>query len=118
MQLISKFRINFITIDIASADGFLKSEEKVEEVQIDLLALHSSEVHSLFNQKNGNVFGICTVCEPAGPGFDGSKNADPKMAAINSQCIHTASGGYGTRERACHQNWLMGNCGESQVGQR
>lgn len=58
------------------------------------------------------------VCEPAGPGFDGSKNADPKMAAINSQCIHTASGGYGTRERACHQNWLMGNCGESQVGQR
>lgn len=61
---------------------------------------------------------VVVVCEPAGPGFDGSKTADPKMAAINSQCIHTASGGYGTRERACHQNWLMGNCGESQVGQR
>lgn len=24
----------------------------------------------------------------------------------------------GTRERICHQNWLMGNCGESQIGQR
>lgn len=54
----------------------------------------------------------------AGPGFDGGKNADPKMAAIRSQCIHTASGGYGTRERTCHQNWLMGNCGEQQIGQR
>lgn len=54
----------------------------------------------------------------AGPGFDGGKNADPKMAAIRSQCIHTASGGYGTRERTCHQNWLMGNCGETQIGQR
>lgn len=54
----------------------------------------------------------------AGPGFDGGKNADPKMAAIHSQCIHTASGGYGTRERTCDQNWLMGNCGEQQIGQR
>lgn len=62
---------------------------------------------------------IVSVCELAGPGFDGNaRNADPKMAAINSQCIHTASGGYGTRERTCHQNWLMGNCGESQIGQR
>lgn len=58
------------------------------------------------------------VCEPAGPFFDNRRNADPKMAAINSQCIHTASGGYGTRERSCNQNWLMGNCGESQVAQR
>lgn len=61
---------------------------------------------------------IFAVCEPAGPGFDGSKNADPKVAAIQSQCIHTASGAYGTRERTCHQNWLLGNCGESQIGQR
>lgn len=62
---------------------------------------------------------IVSVCELAGPGFDGNaRNADPKRAAINSQCIHTASGGYGTRERTCHQNWLMGNCGESQIGQR
>lgn len=61
---------------------------------------------------------LFAVCEPAGPGFDGSKNADPTMAAKQSQCIHTASGGYGTRERTCHQNWLMGNCGESQIGQR
>lgn len=58
------------------------------------------------------------MCEPAGPGFDGMKNSDPTTAAISSQCIHTASGGYGTRERLCHQNWLMGNCGERQVGQR
>lgn len=61
---------------------------------------------------------MLSVCEPAGPGFDNPKDADPKMAAINSQCIHTASGGYGTRERNCHQNWIMGNCGESQIGQR
>lgn len=59
------------------------------------------------------------MCEPAGPGFENAKlNADPKLAAQNSQCIHTASGGYGTRERICHQNWSMGNCGESQVGAR
>ncbi|XP_031640237.1 uncharacterized protein LOC116352087 isoform X2 [Contarinia nasturtii] len=62
--------------------------------------------------------GTIHLCEPAGPGFDGLRNADPKMAAVHSQCIHTASGGYGTRERTCHQNWNMGNCGESQIGQR
>lgn len=65
-----------------------------------------------------NFCSFRAVCEMAGPGFDGGKNADPKMAAISSQCIHTASGGYGTRERKCHQNWLMGNCGEIQIGQR
>lgn len=58
------------------------------------------------------------VCDPAGPGFDGTNTSNPTTAALNSQCIHTASGGYGTRERNCHQNWNMGNCGESQIGQR
>lgn len=58
------------------------------------------------------------VCDPAGPGFDGTNTSSPITAALNSQCIHTASGGYGTRERNCHQNWNMGNCGESQIGQR
>lgn len=61
---------------------------------------------------------LIIVCESAGPGFDGGKNADPKLAARNAQCIHTAAGGFGTRERNCHQNWLMGNCGESQVAAR
>lgn len=60
---------------------------------------------------------MLTVCEPAGPGFE-KNNDDPKLAAQNSQCIHTAAGGYGTREQICHQDWWMGNCGESQLGAR
>lgn len=64
-------------------------------------------------------FRIPTVCEPAGPGFENSKlNADPKLAAKYSQCIHTAVGGFGTRERICHQNWMMGSCGEAQAAAR
>lgn len=35
------------------------------------------------------------------------------MAAKNVQCIHT-SNDLGTKERNCHQNWLMGHCGEYQ----
>lgn len=59
------------------------------------------------------------VCEPAGPGFENTqRNADPKRAFKISQCIHTARGGYGTREEICHQNWFMGNCGESQIAAR
>ncbi|KAJ6646793.1 Pancreatic lipase-related protein 2 [Pseudolycoriella hygida] len=57
------------------------------------------------------------VCDPAGPGFDNnilhSRNS-PRKSAKNVQCIHTSSS-KGTRKRDCHQNWNMGNCGNSQV---
>lgn len=57
------------------------------------------------------------VCEPAGPLFDVvMKNADPKLAALEAQCIHTDADNLGTRERNCNQDWLMGYCGETQAG--
>lgn len=49
----------------------------------------------------------------AGPGFDFFHKSNPKLAAKNVQCIHTSDSA-GTKERNCHQNWLMGNCGKSQ----
>jgi hypothetical protein len=49
----------------------------------------------------------------AGPGFDYVYKRDPKRAARNVQCIHTSEDA-GTRERKCHQNWLMGHCGKYQ----
>lgn len=62
--------------------------------------------HAILNQ----------VCEPAGPGFEITMmNADPKKAFKQSQCIHTARGGFGTREETCLQNWFLGNCGETQL---
>lgn len=39
---------------------------------------------------------------------------DPKRAAQNVQCIHT-SWDKGMHTRNCHQNWSMGNCGNTQV---
>lgn len=58
------------------------------------------------------------VCEPAGPDFDNATTADPKLAALDTQCIHTAAGGLGTVQRRCDQDWLMGDCGVSQVAAR
>lgn len=58
------------------------------------------------------------MCEAAGPDFDNVTTADPKLAALDTQCIHTAAGGLGTVERRCHQDWLMGDCGISQVAAR
>ncbi|GAB0096073.1 hypothetical protein DMENIID0001_115310 [Sergentomyia squamirostris] len=52
------------------------------------------------------------VCDPAGPGFPDMPDA--KNSAENVQCIHT-SADLGTLTRNCHQNWNMGNCGQSQV---
>ena len=49
----------------------------------------------------------------AGPGFDYIYKKDPKLAAKNVQCIHTSINA-GTKERNCHQNWLMGHCGQYQ----
>lgn len=63
------------------------------------------------------LIGQIDVCEPAGPGFDRNseyQKQDPKDAAQNVQCIHTSSD-KGTSKRNCHQNWMMGNCGKSQV---
>ena len=36
------------------------------------------------------------------------------MAAKNVQCINTSIN-YGTTVRKCHQNWLMGGCGITQL---
>ena len=55
------------------------------------------------------------VCDPAGPGFDDYK-FDPRLSAENVQCIHTSSDKGTKRKSDCNQNWLMGNCGESQDG--
>lgn len=54
------------------------------------------------------------VCDPAGPSFPAYTSADPKLGAMESQCIHTAAGRLGTIERNCHQDWLMGDCGVLQ----
>lgn len=66
--------------------------------------------------KNLNFYSI-QVCDPARPGFDNnilySRNS-PRDSAKNVQCIHTSSN-KGTRKRDCHQNWNMGNCGNSQI---
>ncbi|KAL9702401.1 hypothetical protein quinque_005919 [Culex quinquefasciatus] len=61
--------------------------------------------------------GRLDVCEPAGPGFDSDGTfsvLNPRLAARNVQCIHT-SAEFGTFRRDCHQNWMMGNCGRSQL---
>ncbi|CAO1409365.1 unnamed protein product [Diamesa serratosioi] len=58
-----------------------------------------------------NLIKDIDLCDPAGPGFDGTlTTGDPKLAAKNVQCIHT-SNDKGTIKRDCHQNWLMGYCG-------
>lgn len=69
-------------------------------------------------QSQNSTFSINKlVCDQAGPGFDknilNSLNS-PRNSAQNVQCIHTSSD-KGTRKRDCHQNWNMGNCGNSQV---
>jgi hypothetical protein len=49
----------------------------------------------------------------AGPGFDLIYTKESKDAALNVQCIHTSIDA-GTKERKCHQDWLMGYCGKYQ----
>lgn len=39
---------------------------------------------------------------------------NPKSSAKNVQCIHT-DGLFGTMMRNCNQDWLMGQCGLTQV---
>ena len=55
------------------------------------------------------------VCEPTAVGFPVVK--DSKLSANNVQCIHTNTGGFGTPQRNCHQDWSMGVCGQYQVAQ-
>lgn len=55
------------------------------------------------------------ACDPAGPLFDMNiRTVDPKRAAKHVACINTSSD-KGTRNYNCHQNFLMGICGRSQV---
>lgn len=54
------------------------------------------------------------ACDPAGPGFDNRRTADPKVAAKNVACINTSTD-KGTRHYNCHQNFRMGLCGLSQL---
>lgn len=56
------------------------------------------------------------ACEPAGPGFDNTTTVDPQQAALEVQCIHTDADLLGTYKRNCDQDWLMGDCGKTQVG--
>lgn len=54
------------------------------------------------------------VCDPAGPGFDGTQRVkDPKLAAKNIACINTSTD-KGTSIYNCHQNFRMGKCGSTQ----
>jgi hypothetical protein len=53
------------------------------------------------------------VCDLAGPSFDFIYTKDPQKAAKNVQCIHT-SYFFGTEQRKCHQDWIMGQCGLCQ----
>lgn len=56
------------------------------------------------------------ICDMAGPGFDNRlrNKCDYRASAENVQCIYT-SRNRGTRcTTGCHQNWLMGHCGEYQ----
>lgn len=56
------------------------------------------------------------MCDPAGPGFDvHPSNIEPRAVAIHSQCMHTDSSGYGTSDRCCHQDWILGDCGITQT---
>lgn len=55
------------------------------------------------------------ACDPAGPMFDFNiRTVDPKKAAKHVSCINT-SRDKGTRNHNCHQNFLMGKCGMSQL---
>lgn len=59
---------------------------------------------------------VFSVCDPAGPGFDiHHTNAEPLYSAQHTQCIHTDSKGHGTQERTCHQDWILGDCGDCQA---
>lgn len=60
------------------------------------------------------------ACEPAGFLFYPStmffnNTASATRSAQNVQCIHT-SGMYGTLQRDCDQDWMMGDCGLYQKG--
>jgi len=58
------------------------------------------------------AIGRMDLCDPAGPGFN--KLVDSTLAAKNVQCINT-SNDKGTNVYNCHQNFRMGNCGQSQA---
>lgn len=68
---------------------------------------------NFFSFNSGNNFALFAACDMAGPGFDYLYKKDPKRAAKNVQCIHTSNNA-GTKERNCHQDWLMGHCGQYQ----
>ncbi|XP_058828956.1 uncharacterized protein LOC131688607 [Topomyia yanbarensis] len=56
------------------------------------------------------------VCEIIGMAFDSSYSNSPnhRKAAKNVQCLHT-SRQYGTKYlSSCHQDWILGDCGEKQ----
>lgn len=60
---------------------------------------------------------VFLACEPAGPGFDNNATYSAfsqRAAAKFVQCIHTSSD-KGTLKRDCDHDWLLGNCGNSQV---
>lgn len=53
------------------------------------------------------------LCDPCRQLFN--NHADPKPAAKNVACINTSTD-LGTSVYNCHQNFRMGQCGNSQVG--
>ncbi|XP_058458321.1 uncharacterized protein LOC131434963 [Malaya genurostris] len=61
--------------------------------------------------------GEIDVCEIVGMAFDSSYSGSPnhRKAAKNVQCLHT-SRQYGTKYRSsCHQDWILGDCGDKQL---
>jgi hypothetical protein len=55
------------------------------------------------------IISVLSACDAANPSFSAyDKVVDPKTAAKNVQCIHTAAGTFGTANFNCDQDWLMG----------
>lgn len=57
------------------------------------------------------------LCDPAGFGFDGHREHTSfriQGLADCVNCVHTSSF-FGTRERRCDCDWILGECGKKQV---
>jgi hypothetical protein len=69
----------------------------------------------LFNDTNGPLIPRMELCDPARPNFDGDQtmSASFKKAAKNVACIDVTRD-YGTQDYSCHQNFLLGHCGDWQ----
>lgn len=67
--------------------------------------------------KPAHPFERMDMCDPAGFGFDNHRehtNFAIRGLAKCVNCMHTSSF-FGTRERRCDSDWLLGDCGKKQA---